>query len=97
MGYPKAYSWDHCFSQCRFVNSIASSLRCQYKIFADDLKIYACVKRTRLSEAPVISHQCVQDGVTKLHDTTLSWGLHMNVTSVQSSVFLEAMTPQHIT
>ena len=62
-----------------YINSVASSLRCQYKIFADDLKIYACVRHTRLSETPVISHQCVQDDINKLHDTALSWGLHMNV------------------
>ena len=46
-----------------YINSVASSLRCQYKIFADDLKIYACVKHTRLSETPVTFHQCVQDDI----------------------------------
>ena len=62
-----------------YINSVASALKCQYKILADDLKIYACVKRNRLSEMPVITHQCVQDDINTLHDTSLSWGLQMNV------------------
>ena len=28
-----------------YVNNIASDLTCRYKVFADDLKIYACVYR----------------------------------------------------
>ena len=27
----------------------------------------------------MIYHQCVQDDINKLHNTALSWGLHMNV------------------
>ena len=62
-----------------YINSVASAFKCQYKIFADDLKIYACVKHARLSEMPVVSPQCVQDDIDKLQSTALSWGLHMNV------------------
>ena len=61
-----------------YINSVDSAL-CQYKIFADDLKIYTCVKRNRLSEMSVITYQCVQDDINTLHDTALSWGFHMNV------------------
>ena len=79
-GNPHTPSHPVCRTPCQpRVIASSSSLRYQCKTLADDLKIHACMKRTRLSETPVISHQCVWDDINKLHDTALSWGLHMNV------------------
>ena len=60
-----------------YINSIGAQLACNYKIFADDLKVYACVNHPTSSTA---SRQAdVQRDIDELHFTADSWGLHMNV------------------
>ena len=54
-----------------YINHIAATLTCQYKIFADDLKIYACINNTGDTTA-------FQEDINRLHSTAKSWGLHMN-------------------
>ena len=60
-----------------YVNSIASRLLSSYAIFADDLKIYACVSHMGSSNSSP-SAQCVQADIDVLFSTALSWGLYMN-------------------
>ena len=60
-----------------YINHIASNLTCMYKIFADDLKIYACV-RHRSSPGVSSSTADVQSDINLLHSTSSSWGLTMN-------------------
>ena len=62
-----------------YVNSIASQLKCSYKIFADDLKIYSCVQHNVLSDSGTLATQTVQDDIDVLLRTSLSWGLRINV------------------
>lgn len=60
-----------------YINHVASNLSCRYKIFADDLKMYACVHhRTSPSQSQSIVN--VQSDIDALHATSRSWGLHMN-------------------
>ena len=68
-----------------YVNSIASQLKSSYKIFADDLKMYACVQYKTQSDPHSPTCQDVQEDIDALHKTALSWGLSMNV---QKSVVL---------
>ena len=60
-----------------YVNNIASDLTCRYKVFADDLKIYACVHR-RSVPGHSLSMTNVQADINMLYKTSLSWGLKMN-------------------
>ena len=60
-----------------YVNHIASNLSCMYKIFADDLKIYACIHR-RASPDIRSSSADIQSDIDVLYSTSLSWGLQMN-------------------
>ena len=58
-----------------YINHIASSLHCRYKIFADDLKIYMCLTPdVPNQDVPAI----IQADVACLHATAASWGLKMN-------------------
>lgn len=60
-----------------YINSIASHLASDYAIFADDLKIFACVSHP--SSSIVASHTSrVQADIDILFSTAKSWGLHMN-------------------
>ena len=62
-----------------FVNNIADQLSTDYKIFTDDLKLYACVGfRFSGSAPPPSSVTEVQCDINALHSTALSWGLTMN-------------------
>ena len=61
-----------------YINSVASRLACKFKIFADDLKMYASVDHSR-SSVPMSSVHSVQNDIDVLHTTALSWGLQINV------------------
>ena len=60
-----------------YINSVASNLTSSYKIFADDLKIYACVHYHSPAQPPS-SVVAVQSDINVLHATAASWGLSMN-------------------
>ena len=60
-----------------FINHIASDLTCNFKIFADDLKIYACVNHQSTTDHSSLAAR-VQTDINKLHNTSLSWGLTLN-------------------
>ena len=62
-----------------YINSICSSLSCRYKIFADDLKIYACVRYPNKPSLAPSSSNVVQGDINELYSTASSWGLYMNV------------------
>ena len=57
-----------------YINHIAANLTCQYKIFADDLKIYTCIDNTDIINGTTD----LQSDINRLHSTAKSWGLHMN-------------------
>ena len=62
-----------------YVNNIADQLSTNYKIFADDLKLYACVGFRFSGNAPPPSSVTeVQRDIDALHSTASSWGLAMN-------------------
>ena len=61
-----------------YINSVASQLSSPYKIFADDLKIYACVQHLLSKSNPPSSTTDVQKDIDILQTTAASWGLHMN-------------------
>ena len=62
-----------------FINSIASSLSSSYKIFADDLKIYASFSRHQHSPLqPCATFPQIQSDIEVLYSTAKSWGLQMN-------------------
>ena len=60
-----------------YVNHIGSKLTSNYKIFADDLKLYACVNPS-LSGACPGTAQSIQADINTLHGTSESWGLTLN-------------------
>ena len=62
-----------------YINSIASGLSSNYKIFADDLKVYACIHHPDKEEPVHSSPASVQRDIDVLCSTAASWGLHMNV------------------
>ena len=56
-----------------YINHVAVNLKSQYKIFADDLKVYVCLNE-------VESHSVIfQSDVDHLQKTAASWGLSMNL------------------
>ena len=59
-----------------YVNHIASSLTCSYKVLADDLKMYASVDRCSLALAQDEYEALVQSDIDTLYNTSQSWGLH---------------------
>ena len=61
-----------------YINSVASELTCNYKVFADDLKIYACFNHSQKSGTSSVA-QNIQSDVDILVETALSWGLQINV------------------
>ena len=56
-----------------YINHIASHLLCQYKIFADDLKIFMCISSSETDT------QSFQTDINQLYSTAASWGLSMNL------------------
>ena len=62
-----------------YINSIGSNLSCNYKIFADDLKLYANVNYPDRSSSAPRSSGDIQSDIDNLFSTAASWGLHMNV------------------
>ena len=61
-----------------YVNHIASKLACKYKVFADDLKMYASVDRHSNQLIQEDYEALVQSDINTLHNTSQSWGLHIN-------------------
>ena len=49
-----------------YVNSIGSNLSCNYKIFADDPKIYAFVSHPSNSYPVIVSYDIIQCDIDKL-------------------------------
>ena len=61
-----------------YINHIASKFKCRFKIFADDLKMYASVdNRGRTLSLDEFEAQ-VQADINTLYTTSESWGLHLN-------------------
>lgn len=61
-----------------YINSVASQLSSQFKIFADDLKMYSSVK-IMPNMLPSSCISAVQNDIDVLYSTALSWGLKVNV------------------
>ena len=60
-----------------YINSIAANLACNYKIFADDLKLYACIhQHPNHDQLPAVPD--IQSDIDNLFNTSTSWGLKMN-------------------
>ena len=66
-----------------YINSIGSNLSSSFKIFADDLKLYACVSYPNRSLPAPPSSSIIQSDIDRLSSTAASWGLHMNVKKCQ--------------
>ena len=60
-----------------YINFIGSKLSCTYKIFADDMKLFASVARNSVSQHPE-TDLSLQHDIAVLLKTSLPWGLHMN-------------------
>ena len=61
-----------------YINHIASKFKCRFKIFADDLKMYASVdNRGRTLSLDEFEAQ-VQADINTLYTTSESWGLQIN-------------------
>jgi len=60
-----------------FVNNIAANLTCQYKIFADDLKMYMRIRHDCVSHHQEDLRLCQEDINTLCH-TASSWNLKLN-------------------
>ena len=73
-----------------YINHIGSQLSCKYKIFADDLKIYAC--STRPSESHTVSS--LQSDIEILSRTSESWGLRLNASKCAVLRFTRGLRDQ---
>ena len=60
-----------------YINFVGSKLSCTYKMFADDLKLFASVAHTSVTSYPR-TDAALQHDINVLHMTSLSWGLRMN-------------------
>ena len=60
-----------------YINNLASSLSSNYKIFADDLKMYCTIPHSSPQAYATASSVCQTD-IDKLHAVGSSWGLSMN-------------------
>ena len=60
-----------------YIDSVAAQLTSEYKVFADDLKLYACVKY-RSGSTPTVPTTTVQRDIDTLHSRAASWCLKMN-------------------
>ena len=58
-----------------YVNHVVHNLQCNYKIFADDIKLYV----SGASNDPTVGHPGLQSDIATLVATSASWGLVMNV------------------
>ena len=58
-----------------YVNHVVSNLSCNFKIFADDVKLYLCYSSSNVSSG----EQVLQSDIDTLVNTSRSWGLIMNV------------------
>ena len=61
-----------------YINDIGSQLYCRYKIFADDLKIYACGRKHGSDEILTDLQSAIQKDIYILKSTSTSWGLFLN-------------------
>ena len=61
-----------------YINHIGSQLSCRYKIFADDLKIYACGREHGSDEVFTDLQSAIQKDIDILASTSTSWGLFLN-------------------
>ena len=60
-----------------YVNHVVADLKCNYKLFADDIKLYLCGVSNRQ-----VYEQVVQRDIDILVSTSESWGLTMNIEKV---------------
>ena len=60
-----------------YINHIGSQLKSKYKIFADDLKLYSCVKLYPHDRCPT-ADPLIQNDIKVLNFTSNSWGLKIN-------------------
>ena len=60
-----------------YVNNNAASLSSNYKIFADELKMYCTIPHS-LPQAYATASSTRQTDIDKLHTVSASWGLSMN-------------------
>ena len=58
-----------------YVNHVVFGLKCRFKIFADDIKLYLCFSSSDLQ----VVERVIQDDISALVSTSKSWGLVMNV------------------
>ena len=61
-----------------YINHIASKFKCRFKIFADDLKMYASVNNRGCTLSLDEFEAQVQADINTLCTTSESWGLHIN-------------------
>ena len=61
-----------------YINHIGRNLKGNYKIFADDLKLYSCVGRGSMAAGSPSGTVRMQDDINSLHETSISWGLRIN-------------------
>ena len=61
-----------------YINHVAANLTCDYKIFADDLKIYACIPRQSSDPHQPSPSPNIQSDIDQLYTTSETWGLKMN-------------------
>ena len=61
-----------------YINHIGAELSCSYKIFADDLKLYACVGKREMSLDSQVGTGEMQADIDRLYKTSISWGLNIN-------------------
>ena len=59
-----------------YVNHVVSQLRCSYKIFADDVKIYL---EHDFASSSAESSAMLQHDINTLTSVSRSWGLTMNI------------------
>lgn len=60
-----------------YINHVGSNLASNYKIFADDLKLYSHVNSNPPCQYPAAATS-IQNDIDVLHRTSKSWGLKMN-------------------
>ena len=77
-----------------YIDSVASQLQSEYKIFADDLKLYTCVRQAP-GTTPVSSTALVQKDIDTLQTTAASWCLKMNPKKCVVSVLPDPEQSSH--
>ena len=60
-----------------FINYVCSTIDCQFKMFADDLKLYICLF-VKTPEEALDAIALYQANIQKFIDVAASWGLHLN-------------------